>query len=116
MLANEASKPFTDVNWIFEAKWDELRAITYIHHKKLLTQFSVFIQKNRLTTIHGTMISDDPLSLLILENAKSGKRLFFAVFPGNVSASVAFSSLKTWLLSSQIASLLRASFCFVCAA
>lgn len=48
MLARSAEEPFTSHDWIFEVKWDGMRAISYIgedlsiksrNHKELINNF-----------------------------------------------------------------------------
>ncbi|MCW4009090.1 MAG: non-homologous end-joining DNA ligase [Candidatus Bathyarchaeota archaeon] len=71
MLAKEAKAPFTDIDWIFEVKWDGFRALAYIAHgavslrsrnnKELLGNFP---ELQELTQQSKRMILDGEIVLL----------------------------------------------------
>ncbi|TRO54429.1 hypothetical protein E2P71_04160, partial [Candidatus Bathyarchaeota archaeon] len=70
MMARSAEKPFNDSDWIFEVKWDGIRAIAYVddgvslktrNDKELITRFPEF---NELSTLTRDVVLDGEIVIL----------------------------------------------------
>ena len=70
MMARTAEKPFNDPEWLYEVKWDGIRAIAYIdgavslrtrNDKELITKFP---ELNELSELTSNVVLDGEIVIL----------------------------------------------------